>query len=477
MPNMDRMKNVSAIGRRGFMRIVGLWAGAIALSCETLQFAERRRKPNIIYILADDLGYGDLGCYGQKKVKTPNLDRMAEEGMRFTNHYSGSTVCAPSRNCLMTGEHTGHARIRGNERYPLLEEDLTVAELLKGAGYATGLVGKWGLGTNYDTGAPNRKGFDSFFGFLDQGNAHFYYPPFVWRNREQIQLDGNDVEQQTGQYVHDMFTEEALQFIRNHRAGPFFLYLAYTIPHAELTVPEDSMALYDGKFPEKPWPKEHYGSQKKPRAAFAGMLSRLDRDVGRIMALLKETRLDESTIVMFSSDNGPHREGGADPDFFGSRGPLRGIKRDLYEGGIRVPMIARWPDRIESGSVTDHISAFWDVLPTCAELVGVAVPKDIDGISFAPTLLGRKGQTQHEYLYWEFHQEGGKQAVRRGEWKAVRLNVKRNPDGPLELYNLVHDIGETTNVAAEYPLITAELSEIMDSARADTELYSFTPEE
>ncbi len=460
--------------RREFLNAVALGAGAMAVSCRTTRHAARQRKPNIIYILADDLGYGDLGCYGQKKVKTPNLDRLAAEGMRFTDHYSGSTVCAPSRNCLMTGEHTGHAWLRGNQRHPLRKEDVTVAELLKRAGYATGCVGKWGLGMNGTTGAPNRQGFDLFFGFVNQSRAHFYYPPHVWRNEEKVSLEGNDVKRQSGQYVHDLFTGEALEFVRDNRTGPFFLYLPYTIPHAELTVPEDSMAPYNGKFPEKRWPKDHYGGQDTPHAAFAGMVSRLDRDVGRIMELLREMGLDENTIVMFSSDNGPHKEGGADPDFFESNGPLVGIKRDLYEGGVRVPMIARWPGRISPGSVTNHVSAFWDVLPTCAELAGLAAPEGIDGISFVPTLRGRSRQRRHNYLYWEFYEQGGKQAVRRGDWKAVRLNVRRDPENPLELYNLARDIGETTNVADEYPDIVAEIAAIMNTAHTESEHYKLT---
>jgi arylsulfatase A-like enzyme len=456
------------------LNTAALGAGAIALSCRTTRRAVRQRKPNIIYILADDLGYGDLGCYGQKKVQTPNLDRLAAEGMRFTDHYSGSTVCAPSRNCLMTGEHTGHAWIRGNGGHPLREEDVTVAELLKQEGYATGCIGKWGLGMNGTTGAPNRQGFDLFFGFLSQVNAHFYYPPYVWRNEEKVRLKGNDAKRQTGQYVHDLCTDEALKFVRDNRTGPFFLYLPYTIPHAELTVPEDSMAPYKGRFPEKPWPRDHYGGQDTPHAAFAGMVSRLDRDVGRLMALLREMGLDENTIVMFSSDNGPHSEGGADPDFFESNGPLVGIKRDLYEGGVRVPMIARWPGKIPAGSITNHVSAFWDVLPTCAELAGIASPQGIDGISFVPTLLGMKGQKQHNYLYWEFYEQRGKQAVRKGNWKAVRLNVRRNPDGPLELYNLARDIAETTNVADKHPDIVAEMAAIMKDAHTESEHYKLT---
>ncbi|MFQ5811206.1 MAG: arylsulfatase, partial [Armatimonadota bacterium] len=372
-------------------------------------------KPNLIYILADDLGYGDVGCYGQEKIWTPSLDRMAAEGMRFTQHYSGSTVCAPSRCSLMTGKHTGHTWIRANGRAPIRPEDVTVAEVLKDAGYATGMAGKWGLGHVGATGDPNRKGFDHFFGYVDQGRAHFYYTEYLWRNGEKVVLAGNEGGKR-GTYSHDLIAAEGLEFIRKNRDESFFLYLPYTIPHAEVIVPEDSLAEYRGKFPEKPFEGGHYCAQETPNAARAGMITRMDRDIGRVFALLKELGLDEDTLVMFSSDNGPCAAGGQDYQFFESQGPLRGIKRDLYEGGIRVPTIARWPGKIEAGAVSEHVSAFWDVLPTFAELAGGEPPADIDGISMAPTLLGRSDeQKQHEYLYWEHK---GAQAVRLGDWKA-----------------------------------------------------------
>lgn len=429
------------------------------------------RRPNIIFILADDLGYGDLSCYGQKKFRTPNLDKMAAEGMRFTQHYSGSTVCAPARCVLLTGYHTGHSYIRGNakgeEMYELAipAETLTVAKILKNSGYATGCTGKWGLGGPWSEGRPNKQGFDYFFGYLGQMPAHFYYPEHLWRNMEKVVLDGKT-------YSHDLIAEEAMDFIMRNRKDPFFLYIPFTIPHAELAVPEDSLAQYKGKFEEKEYIGQHYGSQKTPRAAFAGMVSRMDRDIGRIMKLLKELGIDENTIVIFSSDNGGHREGGAEPEFFNSCGPLRGIKRDLYEGGIRVPMIARWPGKIKAGTISEHVSAFWDFLPTCCELGEAKIPEAIDGISFVPTLLGRE-QKRHEYLYWEFYEQKGKQAVRWGDWKGVRLNVSKDPDGPIELYNLKDDIGEANNIAGEHPEIVQKMRSIMKEARTESALFSF----
>jgi arylsulfatase A-like enzyme len=429
--------------------------------------------PNIVFIMADDLGYGDLGSYGQTKIHTPHLDAMAQEGMRFTQFYSGSTVCAPARCVLMTGLHTGHARVRGNERIPLQPEDYTVAELLKDAGYTTALCGKWGIGEPGTTGVPNKQGFDFFYGYLNQRNAHFYYPPFLWRNEEKVMLEGNDPDKQVGQYSHDLIAEEALGFVRKNADKPFFLYWALTIPHAELTVPEDSLAEYRGSFPETPSPKSHYGAQPTPHAAHAAMVSRMDRDVGRLMALLKEKGIDDNTIVFFTSDNGPHKEGGHDPDFFDSNGPLRGIKRDLYEGGIRVPLIVRWPERIQAGTTNDHISAFWDFLPTAADLATQSAPKNLDGLSMAPTLLGAQGQKQHDHLYWEFYEQGGKQAVRQGCWKGIRLNARRKPDGPIQLYNLDLDLGETTDVAAEHPRMVKKLTRLIDASHTSNENYSF----
>lgn len=430
------------------------------------------RLPNVIYVLADDLGYGDLSSYGQTKFDTPNIDRLAREGMRFTQHYSGSTVCAPARCSLMTGLHTGHARVRGNKRVPLLPEDKTVAEYFKDAGYATGLVGKWGLGAEDSTGIPTRQGFDFFYGYLDQRNAHFYYPPFLWRNERKEFFPDNDVTSQKGVYSHDAIMNEGLRFIRAHADGPFFLYAAVTIPHAEITVPEDSMKPLEGRFPDEPYVGSHYGSQEKPLTAFAGMVQRLDRDVGRILSLLEELGIDEKTVVMFTSDNGPHQEGGHDPDFWNSNGPLRGIKRDLYEGGIRVPMIARWPGNIAAGAISDHVSAFWDFLPTCADLAGFELDGELDGVSMAPTLLGMNAQqAKHEYLYWEFHEQGKKQAVRWDDWKGVRLNVAKDPDGPIELYNLAEDLSESNNVAAKHPDIVDDIAKMMDKAHTKSDEF------
>ncbi|TMP97049.1 MAG: arylsulfatase [Verrucomicrobia bacterium] len=413
-------------------------------------------KPNIIFILADDLGYGDLGCYGQNKIRTPNIDRLAEEGMRFTQCYAGSTVCAPSRCCLMTGRHTGHARIRGNARVPLAPEDLTVAEFLKTASYKTAAIGKWGLGDEGTTGIPNRHGFDEWFGYLDQVRAHDYYPEFLWRNERQFQLRGN-ANGRKGDYSHDWFTRSATNFIRISQKHPFFLYLAYTIPHANNELKDKGMEVPA----DVPYSREQWPQQEKNKAA---MITRLDADVGKILGRLKELKLDQNTIIFFSSDNGPHQEGGVDPKFFGSSGPLRGIKRDLYEGGIRVPMIVRWPGRIKTGSTNAQVWAFWDFLPTAAEIAGVKPPKDIDGISMLPTLLGTRQTNQHEFLYWEFHERGFQQAARMRDWKAVRPATDTTP----ELYDLTTDLGETKNVANQHPEIVARIEEYLKSARTES---------
>jgi len=414
----------------------------------------RERKPNIIFILADDLGYGDLGCYGQKQVKTPNLDKLAAEGVRFTQCYAGHTVCAPSRCCLMTGMHTGHARIRANVLVPLRAEDTIVAEVLKGAGYATGIIGKWGLGEPRTSGIPNEKGFDEWFGYLNQRHAHNYYPEYLWRNREKETIKEN-LGGKKGAYSHDLFTAEAMRFVERHAAEPFFLYLAYTIPHAnnELTrLTKNGMEVpSDEPYSDKDWPQ--------PQKNFAAMVTRMDRDIGRLIALLKKLGIDENTVVFFSSDNGPHREGGANPNFFNSAGPLRGIKRDLYEGGIRVPMIVRWPGRMRPGAVSDQVWAFWDFLPTAADIAGLEPPGKIDGISMLPALLG-KDQEDHDYLYWEFSRRKFMQAVRMGDWKGIRLDT----GAPIELYDLAKDIGEKNNVAAEHPDIVADIARIMKEA-------------
>jgi arylsulfatase A-like enzyme len=410
-------------------------------------------------ILADDLGYGDLGCYGQTRIRTPNLDRLAAEGMRFTQCYAGSTVCAPSRAALMTGLHTGHNWIRGNAELALRPEDTTVAQLLKRAGYATGALGKWGLGLQDTSGIPNRKGFDDWFGYLDQTHAHNYYPETLWRNELPFLLERNQ-NGQRGDYAHHWFARGATNFVRMHTNEPFFLYLAVTIPHANnelgqktgngMEVPSDA-----------PYSAESWPQPEKNKAA---MITLLDADVGRLMAALKDQGLDDNTLVLFTSDNGPHKEGGVDPGFFASSGPLRGIKRDLYEGGIRVPAIARWPGRIRAGAVSDQVWAFWDVLPTLAELAGGTAPPGVDGISVAPTLLGQPQRRQHEFLYWEFHESGFKQAVRMGKWKAVRLA----PGKPLELYNLAEDLAELHDVAARHPRIVARIEHYLETARTES---------
>jgi len=431
-----------------------------SLALNAAQRTGRQRQPNIILILADDLGYGDLGCYGQKFFKTPYLDRMAQEGIRFTQCYASSPVCAPSRASLMTGLHQGHAYIRGNmglnnERVPLRPQDVTVAEVLKSAGYRTGVIGKWGLGEPDSTGLPNRQGFDYWFGYLNQNHAHNYYPDYLWRQEERVTIP-------TGTYSPDLFTQEALDFIRRERGQPFFLYLAYIIPHAnnELTrqtgngmeVPSDA-----------PYSNEQWSPQQKN---YAAMVTRLDAEIGKILALLKELELDDDTLVFFSSDNGPQgkNEGGFDPEFFRSHGSLRGIKRDLYEGGIRVPMIARWPGKIRARQVSDHVWTQWDFLPTTAAIAGAQAPTGIDGISMLPVFLGRQ-QANHKYLYWEFHEGGFAQAVRMGRWKAVR----RGLSSPLELYDLQTDIGETRDLAGKQTEMVSRIAEIMKREHVESE--------
>jgi arylsulfatase A-like enzyme len=446
------------------------------------------KKPNIVFILADDLGYGDLSCYGQKNFVTPNLDKMAAGGMLFTQHYSGTTVCAPSRSSLMTGQHTGHTPIRGNKgwkpegQWPLNADAFTIAEMLKQAGYATGAFGKWGLGFVETEGSPNKQGFDEFYGYNCQSLAHNYYPGHLWDNDQKVVLKENSGDK-FEIYAPYLIHERALQFIENNKDKPFFLYYPNVIPHAELLLPEENLAEFRGKFlPEKEFKGAEpgdtnfrmgpYGTQPESHAAFAAMVTLLDKQVGEVLAKLKELGLEKNTLVIFSSDNGPHLEGGADPDYFDSNGPLKGYKRDLYEGGIRVPMIAFWEGKIVPGSKSNHISAFWDLMPTAAELAGVTVPENMDGISYLSALLGNE-QTQHEYLYWEFHEKGGRQALRKGDWKLVKYNVFDPEKTTTELYNLANDIGEENNLAAENPEVVIELQQLMDSARIDNMNFPF----
>jgi arylsulfatase A len=430
------------------------------------------RQPNIVFIMADDLGYAHLGCYGQRKIRTPNLDRMAAKGMRFTDVYAGACVCAPSRSVLMSGLHGGHAPVRGNSGgIPLAPEDVTVAELLKKAGYATGLFGKWGLGEHGTTGVPYKQGFDEFLGYLHQIHAHFYYPDYLWRMDRRYDLPGNR-DGGRGQYAHDEIVAGALDFVRRHRAEPFFLYVPFAVPHYELLVPEESLDEYAGKFTETPYKgrggktgyPHDYATQAMPRAATAAIITHMDRSVGKIMSLVKELGLDDETIVFFTSDNGA-TSGPSDPEFFGACGPLRGVKGTLYEGGIRVPMIARWPKHVAEGVVNRHVWYFADVLPTLVELAGAKPPAGIDGISVVPALLGESAagrkQPEHEFLYWE---DGPDRAVRSGRWKAIRTE---DAGGHVALYDLENDIGESRDVAADQPRVVARLSALLESTHTD----------
>ena len=449
----------------------GVFAGLIGFASGRGRAAGR---PNILIIQADDLGYGDLSAYGQAQFQTPMLDRLAREGIRFTQYYAGSTVCAPSRAALMTGLHTGHTWIRGNGEIPLREQDLTIAMALRDAGYRTAVVGKWGLGRPGTSGEPDKKGFEYAFGFLDHRHAHRQFTDHLYRDGQRI---ATDVDRD---YVNDLFTREASAFIEKVDSRPFFLYLNYTVPHAELRVPEDSLAPLQGRFPETPFVNPAadgrrtgpddvslgYRSQPTPKAAFAAMITRMDRDIGRLADLVQARGLDAATLVMFISDNGPHEEGGGDPGFFKSSGGLRGIKRDLYEGGIRVPMIARWPGTIPAGRVSRHVWAHWDLFPTLAELAQARVPAGLDGLSMARALRGEP-QPTHQFLYWEFHERGFQQAVRMGPWKAVRTGK----NAPLEIYNLDADRQERQNVAGAHPEVVGKLEAYLRTARTESSLW------
>jgi len=428
------------------------------------------RSPNLIFIMADDLGWGDLGCFGQRRIKTPRLDAMASEGMRFTQFYAGSTVCAPSRCVLMTGLHTGHCLVRGNGRLPLRPEDVTVAELLNDQGYTTSLIGKWGLGEEGSSGTPMKQGFDSFFGYLNQRHAHNYWPTFLLRGERRVALrntavkpskDGSGVAKKRLDYSHDLFATEALKFLDEHRSEPFFLYLALTIPHANNEARNKGMEVPDhGQYAQLDWPE--------PQKGLAAMISRMDRDVGRILDRLRTLKLAEHTLVIFTSDNGPHREGGNRPDFADSNGPLRGIKRDLYEGGIRVPTIAWWPGKVAAGSTSDHLAYFGDLFATAADLAGASLPDGLDSVSFLPTLTGKGQQKEHDALYWEFYERGSAQAVRTRRWKAIR---KPMITGRTRLFEIGKDLGEARDVAAEHPEVVAELEGIMAASHSPSDRW------
>ena len=438
---------------------------------------EVSRKPNLIFILADDLGYGDLGCFGQKKIKTPNLDGMAKKGMKLTQFYAGSTVCAPSRCVLMTGLHTGHAYIRGNGRHNLRPSDFTVAELFKKAGYKTGCFGKWGLGNEGTDGIPTKQGFDSFYGYLHQGHAHNYYPTFLIKNESRIKLRNiPEQESKTGagwasvrrDYSHDLITENALHWIDMNHNEQFFLYLPFTIPHANnegKRGTKDGQEVPDyGIYRDKNWTNQNKGQ--------AAMITRMDSDIGRILSKLNKYKISNNTLIIFSSDNGHHREGGNDPEFFNANGPLRGMKRDLYEGGIRVPTIAYWPNRIKAGSTSDQPFYFGDLMATAAELAGTSSPSALDSISFLPTLINNsKQQKKREFIYWEFLEKKGAQALVLGEsgrWKALRKN---SAIAPIEIYDLKNDIGEINNIANIHPEIVSKAEELFKTEHVSNPLW------
>jgi len=443
------------------------------------QAEEQKKHPNIVFIMADDLGYGELGCFGQKLIQTPHLDKMAQQGMRFSQFYAGSTVCAPSRSVLMTGQHMGHTHVRGNAGsnvaiQTLRASDVTVAEVAKQAGYQTALCGKWGLGDakpGGESGLPNKQGFDHFFGYLNQVHAHNYYPEFLWRNTKKVALRNvvkrNDrtyggfrggYATKRVDYSHDLVMNDALEFVKANHSSPFFLYIALTVPHANN---EGSRMTGDGQevpdygiYKNKKWPKQDKGQ--------AAMITRMDSDIGRLFALLEKLEIDNNTLVIFTSDNGPHNEGGHNPSRFNPGGPLRGMKRDLYEGGIRMPTIARWPGVTPAGSISRHIGYFGDLMATVAELTGQKELTGVDSISFAPTLRGdSKSQKEHEYLYWEFYERGSKQAVRSGKWKAIRMPMLT---GKTQLFDLSQDLGEANDVSASHPDVVQKLEAMMNQA-------------
>lgn len=450
-------------------------------------------RPNIIYIYADDMGYAELGCYGQKKIKTPHLDKLASEGIRFTQHYTSTPVCAPARCQLLTGKHAGHSYIRGNYelggfpdsleggQMPLYPGAFTIGRMLQGVGYTTACIGKWGLGMANSSGSPNSQGFDYFYGYLDQKQAHNFYPTHLWENGKSVPLNNPviDVHKKLTpetatdaafayyrgkDYAIDKMAQKALAFVKENKNRPFFLYLPFTTPHVSLQAPEEAVNEYVGQFEDKPYLGEKsYASTPYPRATYAAMITYMDKQVGALMQLLKDLKIDDNTIVMFSSDNGATFNGGVEAAYFRSVANLRGLKMDVYEGGIREPMIARWPQKIPANQVTDHVSVQYDVMATLADIAGYTKPIDTDGLSFLPTLLGQKTkQKQHAYLYWEYPEKGGQLAIRMGNWKGVKTEVRKNRKGPWELYDLSKDESETTNVAAQHPELVREFDEIVE---------------
>lgn len=450
--------------RRCFVLLTVL--SCLNLFLTTVTRAADQQKPNIIFIMADDLGYAEVGCYGQTKIKTPHIDQLAADGMKFTQAYAGCMVCQPSRSVLMTGQHTGHTAVRANDLNQLLyEEDKTVAEVLKSAGYATGCFGKWGLGYEGTPGRPNQKGFDQFTGQLLQVHAHFYYPFWIWRNEEKVMLPENE-NNQRGTYIQDLIHADAKNFIRQNSKQPFFAYLSYILPHVELVVPEESERPYRGKFPKREIkdPRPGYIGSEDGLRTFAGMVSRLDAHVGEVVKLLEELGIRDNTLIIFTSDNGGQGGNWKEmTDFFDGNAPLKGHKGTMYEGGLRVPFIASWPGKIAPGTTSELQIAFWDMLPTFADVAHAKVPAgvDIDGISILPTLLGKGTQKKHDYLYWEYTKGTIRsRALRMGDWKAVQNRMNR----PIELYNLKQDVGETKDLASQNPEQVKQMTEAMQQA-------------
>lgn len=467
---------------------VAVVAGLLPAAC--ISQAREANRPNIILIVADDLGYGELGCYGQKWIKTPRIDRLAQEGMKFTQFYCGSPVCAPSRCVLLTGKHPGHAYVRDNGKdtdyqklkeqhgweypgqRPIPDSEITLAEMLKQQGYATGAMGKWGLGHFGTSGDPNKQGFDLFFGYNSQWHAHNHYPWFLWRNRQKVQYPGNDGKSLNGEtFSQDEFTREALEFVRTHQSEPFFLYLPFAVPHLSIQVPASSLAEYQGEIPEQDYKHRGYLPHPSPRAGYAAMISHMDRDIGKVVDLVEELGLSENTLILFTSDNGPtfNRLGGSDSNFFNSADGLRGRKGSVYEGGIRVPLVVRWKGHIAPAATSNLVSAFWDFMPTFGAISGATVPDAADGVSLVPTLTGTGEQATHEHLLWEFAGYGGQQAVRLGDWKGVRRNTKRG-NRQIELYNLKDDRAESRDVAKSHPEIVEQIEHILQTDRTESEI-------
>ncbi len=459
--------------------------------------AESSDRPNIVLIVADDLGYGELGCYGQKIIRTPRIDEMAEDGIRFTNFYSGNAVCAPSRCCLMTGKHPGHAFVRsnGNPKHdpewakrmgfefpgqiPIPADEITLPELLRRRGYATGAFGKWGLGHFGTSGDPTTQGFDLFFGYNCQVHAHNHYPTFLWRNHTKEIQPGNTASLRGETYSQDQFVREACSFIQSNASEPFFVYMPMAVPHLSIQVPEESLTPYLKTIEEADYNHKGYLKHPHPRAGYAAMVTHMDTGIGQVIDQVESLGLTEETLFIFTSDNGPtyDRLGGSDSDFFHSAGPLKGLKGQMDEGGIRVPLVASWQGHITGPHQSDWIGAWWDLLPTLCDVAGQSPPTDLDGVSFLPTLLGHtQDQAEHEFLYWESPGYSGQQAIRLGKWKAIRKGLAKRPKRGeaipnWQLYDLDSDLGETTDVASEHPDVIANVESIATREHTPSEEF------